>query len=606
MYVDSGLRVFSLFSVLCSLVLLFSAGNVNAATNTKFDLGLRPRFFPRDRLVTLPIIARDVVARPPAGRNGTANDTQPSVQSSAGWTTTQTSDRQSYYALLKVADINFRIVLDTGSSDLWLLSSACGTDACKSLPKYPLSYQSPSFQSVNGNATAYSANYADGSAVSGMVAREKVELAGLVVANQTIGLISNSTVLLNDQESGILGLGFPRLSTISTNAVNGSIPFFASVAQQGLLNYPLFGFSLTRNLTGSLSLGAIDASIVTDPRQIGWNAVAQFSPNAAESNMSSYLHWAIPLASIGVNGKQLAPVPSQAQATGNISFALFDVGTPGLYGSSMQPVSCLLLLIFKLNGRQGGQWVVPCDTSVPISLTFGSHEYILQPSDYLIGPASGNPNLCISWPRALPPSADGLDWQIGTAFLQTVYTIFNYGINSKEPPKIGLYPLDSNISSPNTAATPSASAQPSPTSITPFIPQTTIPTTLPNFLIPTPTFTTPSYMYNTSVPATIGGIVNSGLATSTYKPILAHAQATTGFNASAIPTISPSPSVVTLTTNGMTIVSTFPAAAVTLGLPPGYISSGLSLSSSFGMTVVVALSVQVLVVSGLFSGWVEL
>lgn len=73
---------------------------------------------------------------------------------------------RSYYAVIKVGDINFRVVLDTGSSDLWLVSSACETEACKSVPRYPLNYQSPSFQSVNGNATAFSASYADGTGVS--------------------------------------------------------------------------------------------------------------------------------------------------------------------------------------------------------------------------------------------------------------------------------------------------------------------------------------------------------------------------------------------------------------------------------------------------------
>jgi len=102
-------------------------------------------------------------------------------------------------------------------------------------------------------------------------------------------------------------------------------PFFANLAEQGLLDYPLFGISLTRNLTGSLSLGAIDASIVTDPQNISWNDVAQFSPFSAESNKSSYMHWAIPLTSFSVNGTQMAPLPSQAHATGNTSLALFDV-----------------------------------------------------------------------------------------------------------------------------------------------------------------------------------------------------------------------------------------------------------------------------------------
>jgi len=75
---------------------------------------------------------------------------------------------------------------------------------------------------------------------------------------------------MTDETSGIMGLGFPRLSTIS-NLVTDSMlssffplpcltwrsaaPFFVALAQQGLLDYPLFGLSLTRNASGTLSMG---------------------------------------------------------------------------------------------------------------------------------------------------------------------------------------------------------------------------------------------------------------------------------------------------------------------------------------------------------------
>lgn len=68
----------------------------------------------------------------------------------------------------------------------------------------------------------------------------------------------------------------------------------------------------------------------------------------------------------------------------------------------------------------------------------------MQPSDFLIGPLSSDPNFCLSWPRASPPSSDGLDWQLGTfdimimhlhsfltplkgqVFMRTVYSVFRF------------------------------------------------------------------------------------------------------------------------------------------------------------------------------------
>lgn len=103
----------------------------------------------------------------------------------------------------------------------------------------------------------------------------------------------------------------------------------------------------------------------------------------------------------------------------------------------------------------------------------------------------------------------------------------------------------------------------------------TIDTTLPNFLLPTPTPTVPPYAFNTSVPASVGEIVPSGLATSTYVAAIGNHHV----NATAIPTLTPSPTLVTfiITSDGqvVTSVSTAPQPSITLGTPPGWTSGGV-------------------------------
>jgi hypothetical protein len=158
--------------------------------------------------------------------------------------------------LVAVGTISFYVVLDTASADLWLASSACTTSSCRHNPTYPLAYNSSSFVSVNDNSTPFFVSYADGTgaclylivsiisetsciAASGFVARETVQLSDLVVENQAFGetlcysslnakylmmteaLVNSSNVTLTDQTSGILGLGFPRLSEIYGSVVNG-------------------------------------------------------------------------------------------------------------------------------------------------------------------------------------------------------------------------------------------------------------------------------------------------------------------------------------------------------------------------------------------------
>ena len=60
---------------------------------------------------------------------------------------------------------------------------------------------------------------------------------------------------------------------------------------------------------------------------------------------------------------------------------------------------------------------------------YSTGNYTLLPSDYLIGPTAGEPELCLTWPKASPPSSDGIDWQMGAAFLRTVYTVFRCGFH---------------------------------------------------------------------------------------------------------------------------------------------------------------------------------
>jgi len=433
---------------------------------------------------------------------------------------------------------------------------------------------------VNNNQTLFKAVYADRTVASGFVARESVQLANLTLPDQVFAVVTDSNVTMLDNVSGIMGLGFPRLSGIPSSVTN-STPFFPALAQQGILDYPLFGLSLTKNASGSLSFGAIDTTIVKNVSKIGWNQIVEFSPIGAESNVSSYLHWVTPLSAFAVNGQKISPIPTYANVTGNSSLALFDIGTSGIYGP-YQDVERLFDQIPGARLVDDGLWAIPCDTVVPMTFTFGQQTYTLEPTDYLIGPASGNPKTCLTWPRALSPSADGIDWQFGGPFLRTVYSVFSYGINSKEAPRIGFYALNNATETVEASAVAAYLASAS----------ATVATTLPNSLLSTPAFSTPSYGFNSSIPASTGGIVTSALATSTYSPIFGQKAA----KVTSLPAITPDPTITTITsTNAQGEVTTTTSTlepTITLGVPPDFISaaSALRIPSIFSVVPVLVLS----------------
>lgn len=69
--------------------------------------------------------------------------------------------RRTYYSVIEVGQANFRVSLDTGSADSFVVSSGCSSSAC-SVPQYSLAYKSSTFLSVNNNQTVFNVSYADG------------------------------------------------------------------------------------------------------------------------------------------------------------------------------------------------------------------------------------------------------------------------------------------------------------------------------------------------------------------------------------------------------------------------------------------------------------
>lgn len=120
----------------------------------------------------------------------------------------------------------YPLQLDTASADLLIASTKCGKECpapTKENPYYDM--MSSDFKEVNGNSTYWRTQYADKSFASGFVARDQVMIAAHLVDDQVIGLITATNMSLPEQDiSGVLGLGFPRLSTLGRVLLQDSVP----------------------------------------------------------------------------------------------------------------------------------------------------------------------------------------------------------------------------------------------------------------------------------------------------------------------------------------------------------------------------------------------
>ena len=133
----------------------------------------------------------------------------------------------------------FNVVLDTGSSDLWLAAASCQT--CLGVPTFDQTRSSSISQpqSPTGGNQQLEIHYGSGE-VAGILAQDTIGMGGFTIAPQTFLLVTTmSDGLLDGDTSGIMGLAFQSLA--STRAT----PFWQALTNAGQFAQPEFSFWLT-------------------------------------------------------------------------------------------------------------------------------------------------------------------------------------------------------------------------------------------------------------------------------------------------------------------------------------------------------------------------
>jgi phytepsin len=167
-----------------------------------------------------------------------------------------------YYAPITIGTPpqTFQVLMDTGSSNLWVPSSKCPwyDIACDLHNKYDSSKSS----TFKANNTKFSIMYGSGS-VSGFLSQDNVGLGGVTVRNQVFAEITSEFGLpfIMAQFDGVLGLAFDSIS------VDHVTPLWYNLLAQGLVTQPIFAFWLNRvsdaKVGGELVLGGVDSNHYT-------------------------------------------------------------------------------------------------------------------------------------------------------------------------------------------------------------------------------------------------------------------------------------------------------------------------------------------------------
>ncbi|KAH7369788.1 putative vacuolar protease A [Rhexocercosporidium sp. MPI-PUGE-AT-0058] len=292
----------------------------------------------------------------------------------------------------------FKVVLDTGSSNLWVPSSECGSIACYLHTKY----DSSSSSTYKKNGTSFEIRYGSGS-LSGFVSEDTMTIGDLKIKNQIFAEATEEPGLAFafGRFDGILGLGF---DTISVNKIPP--PFYNMIDQQ-LLDEPVFAFYLgdTNNGEGDES-EAIFGGVNKD----------HYTGKITEIPLRRKAYWEVDLDAITFGDST-----AELDNTG----VILDTGTSLI----ALPSTLAELLNKEMGAKKGynGQYSVECEKreSLPdMSFTLSGHNFTITPYDYILE-VQGS---CISsfmgmdFPEPVGPLAI-----LGDAFLRKWYSVYDLG-----------------------------------------------------------------------------------------------------------------------------------------------------------------------------------
>ncbi|KAG1728175.1 aspartic peptidase domain-containing protein [Suillus paluster] len=311
-----------------------------------------------------------------------------------------------YYGTIAIGTppVSYDVILDTGSSDLWLTSSTCESGCGTSLTYDPA--KSSTFQNLS---TALEIQYGSG-AVAGYVAEETVQMAGFSVEKQGFGVVNVlSSAFTQNPVSGIMGLAWaPLASTKQT-------PFWQTLASGGSWDSALFGVQLTRygNASGAtqnepggvIDMGYTNSSLYTGSIEY-YDLVG--TPQFWEINMNT----------LTVQGKSID--------IAGMSTAIIDTGTTNIAG----PSTAIASIYAQIPGSQlgtgslEGYYTYPCSTTVNVEFNFGGNTWSMSPADFTHTQVSSTE--CIGAFFVSTIGQGGPSWVIGDAFLKNVYSVFKY------------------------------------------------------------------------------------------------------------------------------------------------------------------------------------
>lgn len=351
-------------------------------------------------------------------------------------------------------DQAFQLFIDTGSSDTWVVKKdftcvnrTSGLDLPQESCLYgPESYdpsKSASYEEIPDEI--FGIQYGDGIA-SGTMAYENISLAGLTV-RQKVGIANVSTPMGDGLISGLLGIGYPALTSAHPGPSQDNEtfwynrlpydPLLFTMANQGLID-PYYSLAIARtaqNATtgfgGYLTIGGLapvnhSAEWATVPVEIHKTIPVSFT-----SGKSVISYW-----TTTIDGLQYGPASSAETDHSNLTTdntrtqVFFDNGNYFSFfpDKVLAPINALFDPPAVWNDELT-VYVVQCDAVAPtFGVTLANQTFFHDGRDLVYQTEEG---ICIS--NLVPAETVGIDGItlniLGAGFFKNVLGVFDFGKN---------------------------------------------------------------------------------------------------------------------------------------------------------------------------------
>ncbi|KAH7925606.1 acid protease [Leucogyrophana mollusca] len=363
--------------------------------------------------------------------------------SSASIPITDEENDSSYSGVVSIGTPpqNLNLVLDTGSSDLWMATTQCTTCTPDIITFDPS--KSSSFKTSASNTQI---QYGSGNA-QGTVSQDTVSMGGFTVSAQTLLAVNSITGnLIDDGLSGIMGLGFQTISALEV------APFWVALNSANQLSSPVMSFYFERYVDQVNEIDAAPGGVFT----LGGTNTSLYTGNIEFINMpsgSTPSYWYQAVDAVTVQGTSIT-IPSGS------SLSAIDTGTT-LIGAPTAIVANIWNAVpgsQALTGQYEGMYAFPCTTDVSITISFGGTAWSISSDDMNLGtistgsstgPMSGavdaTSDMCVGGifdVGSSMGSGQGVpSWIVGDTFLKNVYTVFR-----ADPPSVGFAKLAPGLS----------------------------------------------------------------------------------------------------------------------------------------------------------------